>query len=236
MKSWLILPLNTSSLLWARSIIARPGKINYLGLSKYSPKQYNWNHQREIRLSTIPSIPLQLARKRFPMTSSTNTIRLKPIRLFTTSQNTWMHIIIFRISSVNFTFPFATLGSWQRDSWNRRWCKRSRNRSWRGSGRREWDLWAFTGYLSFNLLFCTEFLLFGFVMSDVWGCEMPEWQTLIELLYIQAPSSERDNRKWLRLTEWCRRAKRGGINAGSRGIQRLQTINTHQFCQRTSPH
>ena len=171
------------------------------------------------------------------MTPGTNAIRLIPIRLFATSQDTWMHIKIFLISPINFMFLFATLGSWQRNSWNWRWCKRSRDRIWRGSRRREWNLWAFTGNLSFNLLFCTEFLLFGFVMSDIWECEMPEWQTLmIESLYIQAPSSERDNRKWLRLTEWCRRAKRGGINAGSRGIQRLQTINTHQFCQRTSPH
>ena len=188
-----IRPSNTSSLSWARSVIARPvefGKDYHLWLSNYSPEQYYWNHRREIRLSAIPSILPQLSRKRFPMTPGTNAVWLIPIRLFVTS---WMHIIIFLISSINLMFPFATLESWQRNSWM--WCrknkesKRGRDRTWRKSERREWKLWAFTGYLSFYL-FCTEILLFGFVVSDIWEYEMPEWQKLmVETLSIQGPSS-----------------------------------------------
>lgn len=139
---------------------------------------------------TVQSNIIGTIEERFPMTPGTNAVWLIPIRLFVTS---WMHIIIFLISSINLMFPFATLESWQRNSWM--WCrknkesKRGRDRTWRKSERREWKLWAFTGYLSFYL-FCTEILLFGFVVSDIWEYEMPEWQKLmVETLSIQGPSS-----------------------------------------------
>jgi len=91
------------------------------------------------------------------------------------------------------------------NSWNWRWCKTSSDRPWRRSGKREWNPWAFTGYLSFNLLFCTEFLLFGFVVSNIWECEMPEWQTLMVGTYIQAPPSTSASSSILECypVDWC---------------------------------